>query len=291
MLKNQWIIAWAFLLPAIIILGVFMFYPMVRAITLSLMDYDFINDAQFIGIDNYKKLFGDRNFTRALKNTLKISLFVILGNIGLPLLLAVLVNRQFKFISFFRASYYIPVITSMVVVGIIWQGLYAEYGLINWILLNLGLIDDSFNWLTNMDTALWAVGVVIIWRGLGYYMVIYLAGLQNIPTNLYEASEIDGAGKIKQFFNITIPMLMPSIVVVTVMTTINAFKIFDEIYIMTGGGPIGSTETLVFFIFTQAFDKLNVGYASAAGVVLFIFSLGFSIINIVMTRRSEEHLG
>lgn len=291
MLKNQRRIAWLYLAPAVFILGLFMFYPMIRSLGLSLTEYDFINDAKFVGIENYKTLFEDRNFMRSLMNTVKVSIFVIIGNIILPMLLATLVNRQFKFISIFRASYYIPVITSMVVVGIIWQGLYAEYGMVNYLLLQLGIIEESFNWLTNTKTALWAVGAVIIWRGLGYYMVIYLAGLQNIPGNLYEASEIDGAGKIKQFFYITIPMLMPSIVVVSVMTTINALKIFDEIYIMTGGGPIGSTETLVYFIFDQAFDKLNVGYASSAGVVLFLLSLVFSVLNIRMSRDSEEYIG
>lgn len=291
MLKNQRRIAWLYLAPAVFILGLFMFYPMIRSLGLSLTEYDFINDAKFVGIENYKTLFEDRNFMRSLMNTVKVSIFVIIGNIILPMLLATLVNRQFKFISIFRASYYIPVITSMVVVGIIWQGLYAEYGMVNYLLLQLGIIEESFNWLTNTKTALWAVGAVIIWRGLGYYMVIYLAGLQNIPGNLYEASEIDGAGKVKQFLYITIPMLMPSIVVVSVMTTINALKIFDEIYIMTGGGPIGSTETLVYFIFDQAFDKLNVGYASSAGVVLFLLSLVFSVLNIRMSRDSEEYIG
>lgn len=291
MIKRKKLVPWMYLLPSILILGTFMFYPMLRSLILSLKDYNFINTPTFVGLDNYINLIGNRNFIRAFKNTVLISAIVIVGNVILPMLLATLVNRQFKFISFFRASYYVPVITSMVVIGIIWQGLYAEYGIINFLLMKVGLVKEPFNWLTNPDTALFAVSVVIIWRGLGYYMVIYLAGLQNIPHNLYEAAKIDGANKIEQFLYITVPMLIPSIVVVSVMTTINALKIFDEVYIMTGGGPIGRTETLVYFIFDQAFDKLNVGFASAAGVVLFLLSLIFSIANIKLSKRAEDYVG
>ncbi|QUI22960.1 sugar ABC transporter permease [Vallitalea pronyensis] len=291
MKRRKELLAWIYLMPAILILAVFMFYPMIRSLSLSVSNFNFIGSPSFNGMENYQELIEDKNFLAALWNTARLSVVVIIANIILPILLAVLVNRQFKFINFFRASYYVPVITSMVVVGIIWQGLYAEYGIINYILLELGLIKESFNWLTNPNTALMAVGMVIIWRGLGYYMVIYLAGLQNIPESLYEAARIDGANRFKQFISVTVPMLMPSIVVVAVMTTINALKIFDEIYIMTQGGPIGSTETLVYFIYNQAFDKLNVGYASAAGVILFAISLLFSVMHIFLSRKSEEHIG
>ncbi len=279
---------WLFMAPALIVLGVFMFYPTVRSLYLSFTSYNFLSDPTFKGLANYKKLFSDPKFIKSLKQTLQISIFVITANVIIPLLLAVLINQKLKFINFFRTSYYIPVITSMVVVGIIWQGLYAEYGVLNYILLKLGIIKESFNWLTERSTSLFAVAIVIIWRGLGYYMVIYLAGLQGIPQVLYEASEIDGANKVKQFFHVTIPLLVPSIVLVLVMTTINSLKIFDEVYVMTGGGPLGSTETLVYFIYDQAFDKLNAGYASAAGTILFMISMFFSVINIYLSRKYED---
>ncbi len=287
MYKNK-LTPWLFMAPALFILGIFMFYPTVRSLYLSFTSYNFISDPTFEGISNYKKLFSDAKFIKSLKQTLQISVFVITANVILPLLLAVLINQKMKFMNIFRTSYYIPVITSMVVVGIIWQGLYAEYGILNYILINLGIIKESFNWLTNRDTALFAVAIVIIWRGLGYYMVIYLAGLQAIPEVLYEASEIDGANKVKQFFYVTIPLLVPSIVLVLVMATINSLKIFDEVYVMTGGGPLGSTETLVYFIYNQAFDKLNAGYASAAGTILFLISMFFSVVNIYLSRKYED---
>ncbi|TCT21754.1 carbohydrate ABC transporter membrane protein 1 (CUT1 family) [Melghiribacillus thermohalophilus] len=278
-----------FLLPGCMILGAFIFYPMLQAIWLSFTDYNMIVPApNFVGMENYEALFQDDLFWKTLTNTLIYLVCVVPALVILPIFLAILVNQKLKGIGFFRSAYYIPVVTSWVVAGIAWEWVYAENGVMNFLLQSIGIIDDPVHWLTSTNTALFAVMAVTVWKGLGYYMVIYLAGLQAIPDDLYEAATIDGASWWQKTIRITIPMLTPSIVIVSVMSSIAAMKVFEEIYIMTGGGPLNSSKTLVFFIYQEAFDKLNMGYASAAGVVLFLITLVFSIINLLIARKKEQ---
>lgn len=175
----------------------------------------------------------------------------------------------------------------MVVVGITWKWVYADQGVLNYFLESLGIIGEPVHWLTSTSTSIFAVMAVTVWKGLGYYMVIYLAGLQAIPGDLYEAADIDGASKWKQILHITIPLLMPSIMIVTIMSSISAMKVFEEIYVMTGGGPLNSTKTLVFYIYQEAFENLKMGYASAGGVILFLITLVFSILNIKFMNKRE----
>lgn len=276
-----------FLLPACIILGAFIFYPMLNAIWLSFTDYNMIQEANFIGVDNYKELFQDALFWKTLGQTLLYLIVVVPALVILPIFIAILVNRQIKGIGFFRSTYYVPVVTSMVVVGITWKWLYADTGILNYFLQSAGIINDPIHWLTSPSTSIFAVMAVTVWKGLGYYMVIYLAGLQSIPDNLYEAAEIDGAGKWQQIKNITIPLLIPSITIVAIMSSISAMKVFEEIYVMTGGGPLNSSKTLVYYIYERAFDHLQMGYASAAGVILFIITLVLSIINIKISNKKQ----
>ncbi|MBA2175920.1 sugar ABC transporter permease [Halobacillus locisalis] len=278
-----------FLLPGCIILGAFIFYPMIQAIWLSFTDYNMIQqNPDFIGVANYKELFADELFWKVLGQTLLYLIIVVPALVFLPIFLAILVNQQLKGITFFRSIYYLPVVTSMVVVGIAWKWMYADQGVLNFILQSLGIIDDPVHWLTSTSTSLFAIMAVTIWKGLGYYMVIYLAGLQAIPPNLYEAADIDGASKWRQIIHITIPLLMPSIMIVTIMSSISAMKVFEEIYVMTQGGPLNSSMTLVYYIYNQAFDSLEMGYASAAGVILFIVTLMFSIVNIAFMNKREQ---
>lgn len=261
---------------------------MLNAIWLSFTNYNIVTEAEFIGLENYKELFSDALFWKVLGQTLLYLLIVVPALVILPIFLAILVNQQVKGIGFFRSAYYVPVVTSMVVVGIAWKWVYADKGILNYILESVGLISEPVNWLTSTSTSIFAVMVVTIWKGLGYYMVIYLAGLQSISDDLYEAAEIDGASKWKQIWHITIPLLMPSIMIVTIMSSISAMKVFEEIYVMTGGGPLNSSKTLVFYIYEEAFDKLQMGYASAAGVILFIITLIFSVINITFMSKKES---
>ncbi|CAN7187637.1 carbohydrate ABC transporter permease [Rossellomorea sp. LjRoot5] len=287
-MRNHPLTPFLFLIPGVIILGAFIFYPMLNAIWLSFTNYNIVTDAEFIGLENYKGLFSDALFWKVLWQTLLYLVIVVPALVILPIFLAILVNQQVKGIGFFRSAYYVPVVTSMVVVGIAWKWVYADKGILNYILESLGLISEPVNWLTSTTTSIFAVMVVTVWKGLGYYMVIYLAGLQSISDDLYEAADIDGASKWKQIWHITIPLLMPSIMIVTIMSSISAMKVFEEIYVMTGGGPLNSSKTLVFYIYEEAFDKLQMGYASAAGVVLFIITLIFSVINIKFMSKKES---
>jgi putative chitobiose transport system permease protein len=289
-LKSNPLTPFLFLIPGVIILGAFIFYPMLNAIWLSFTDYNIVADAEFIGLENYKELFADALFWKVLGQTLLYLIIVVPALVILPIFLAILVNQQVKGIGFFRSAYYVPVVTSMVVVGIAWKWVYADRGILNYILESFGLIDEPINWLTSTSTSIFAVMVVTIWKGLGYYMVIYLAGLQSIPDDLYEAADIDGATKWKQIWHITVPLLMPSIMIVTIMSSISAMKVFEEIYVMTGGGPLNSSKTLVFYIYEEAFDKLQMGYASAAGVILFVITLIFSVINIKFMSKKESDI-
>ncbi|MBP1971547.1 putative chitobiose transport system permease protein [Virgibacillus natechei] len=287
-MKRQKLTPYLFLIPGCIILGAFIFYPMLQAIWLSLTEFNMIEDATFIGLENYENLLQDDLFWQTLMNTFIYLIGVVPALVIIPIFLAVLVNQNIKGISFFRSAFFIPVVTSLVVAGIAWDWVYKEHGLLNYALEVVGIITEPIGWLTSTSTALFAVMVVTVWKGLGYYMIIYLAGLQSIPSDLYEAAKIDGANWWQQVTRITIPMLMPFVLVVSIMSSISAMKVFEEIYVMTGGGPLHSSETLVFYIYTEAFSNLNMGYASAAGVILFIFTLILSIINLkVMGKKGN----
>ncbi|MEK3806980.1 carbohydrate ABC transporter permease [Metabacillus sp. SLBN-84] len=286
-MKQGKITPYLFLLPGCVILGAFIFYPMLQAIWLSFTNYNMVTEAEFIGTENYQNLFEDELFWKVLGQTLLYLVIVVPALVILPIFIAILVNQQIRGIAFFRSAYYIPVVTSMVVVGITWKWVYADQGVLNYFLESLGIIGEPVHWLTSTSTSIFAVMAVTVWKGLGYYMVIYLAGLQAIPGDLYEAADIDGASKWKQILHITIPLLMPSIMIVTIMSSISAMKVFEEIYVMTGGGPLNSTKTLVFYIYQEAFENLKMGYASAGGVILFLITLVFSILNIKFMNKRE----
>ena len=268
-----------FLLPALIFMGIFLFYPIVDVFRLSFTDYNMITEASFLGTQNYENLFKDPLFWKTLKNSFIYLIGVVPLLVILPIFIAVLVNRKLKGIKWFRAAYYIPVVTSMVVVGIMWKWLYKGNGLLNYLLMSMGLINDPISWLTSTQYALYSVMAVTIWKGLGYYMVIYLAGLQSIPQELYEVAQIDGANWWQKHLHVTIPLLKPSILLVTILSSIAAMKVFTEVYVMTKGGPINSSKTLVFYIYEKAFENLNLGYAAAMGFVLFIVIFILSYIN------------
>lgn len=289
-MKRKPLTPYLFLVPACIILGAFIFYPLLQAIWMSFTDYNMISDPAFVGLENYKEIVEDDLFWKTLGQTFLYLIVVVPTLVILPIFLAILVNQKIKGIGFFRSAYYIPVVTSMVVVGITWKWVYADQGILNYLLESVGIIDGPVHWLTSPTSSIFAVMAVTVWKGLGYYMVIYLAGLQAIPSDLYEAADIDGANKWKQIFHITIPMLMPSIIIVTIMSSISAMKVFEEIYVMTGGGPLNSSKTLVFYIYQEAFEKLRMGYASAVGVILLLITLVLSILNLNVMSKKETAL-
>jgi len=278
------LIAYLFLLPALGLLAVFTFYPVIYGTVLSLFSYDIINPPRYVGLEQFQKLLRDRYFWIALTNSAKYVLVVPVIQLC-SILLAVLVNRKLRGIQAFRAAYYIPVITSWPVVGIMWTWMYDQAGVVNWVLRALGILDRPLSWLSHPTVTLYAVMFVTLWKGLGWYMVIYLAGLQSIPTEYEEAAGIDGASRAGIFWHVTVPLLRPYVLLASLISTMAAVKVFEEIYVMTRGGPFFSTYTMFMYIFDEAFQELNMGYAAALAVVLAAVILVFSVLNFRVFRR------
>lgn len=278
------VVAYLFLLPALTLLAIFTFYPVIFGTVLSLFDYDMISPPRYVGLEQFHRLLLDRYFWIALTNSAKYVIVVPVIQLC-SILLAVLVNRRLRGIGAFRAAYYIPVITSWPVVGIMWTWMYDQQGVVNWVLRSLDAIARPIPWLSHPTIALYAVMFVTLWKGLGWYMVIYLAGLQGIPAEYEEAAMIDGASRGRVFWHVTIPLLRPYVLLASLLSTIAAVKVFEEIYVMTRGGPFFSTYTMFMYIFDKAFQELNMGYAAALAMVLAAIVLVFSVINFRLFRR------
>jgi putative chitobiose transport system permease protein len=285
-LGRTLLIAYGFMLPMLVLKLVYTFYPMVFGTYLAFTEYNVISAPKFVGLDNFRELMNDRDFWYGLTNSIKYVVvvpFIQILSIGL----AMLVNRQLPAIGFFRTAYYVPVVTSFAVVGQMWQWMYNQYGPVNFMLTNLGLMREPTGLLNNPATALYAVMFVTLWKGLGYYMVLYLAGLQSIDRAYEEAAIIDGANRWQVFWNVTLPALRPMILVASLLSTISAIKVFEEIYTMTAGGPAGSTNTAMYFVYSKAFMDFRFGYAAAAGLVIAAVSLVFGFINFKLTRGNQ----
>jgi len=288
--KNKTLIQitpYLFLLPALAVLGIAVFYPAFQAFSLSFTQYDLdlTQAPQWVGLKNFQKLLNDKVFWQTIRNTFLYLIGVVPILVIVPLGLAILVNQKLRGIHWFRIAYYTPVIISMVVAGIAWKALYASDGILNQLLKIVGFT-DGIPWLTSPDLALWSVMLVTIWKGLGYYMVIYLAGLQGIPVDLYEAAAIDGSDGWQKHWDITIPLMRPYLSLVAVISSISAMKVFEEVYIMTQGGPLNHSKTVVYYVYEKAFQDLEINYASAIGLVLFLFILILSIINLKISRNT-----
>ena len=281
--QRPWVPA-LFLIPGCALITLVVIYPALKALTLSFTDFNMITPARPVGLANYVRLWGDPFFWSALKNTLTSLAVVVPVLVVVPIFLALLVNRALPGLAFFRAAIYLPVVTSLVVSGLVWKWVYEEKGLLNHFLLATGLTDTPVAFLTDPGNALFSVMAVTAWSGLGYYMVIYLAGLQSIPRHLYEVAEVEGVSRWQQTLHITIPLLKPQIALVAVMSSIGAMKVFEEVYVMTQGGPLDSTKTLVFYLYESAFVDFEMGYAAAIGVVLFGITLVLSLINLRLLR-------
>ncbi|GAB4229208.1 MAG: sugar ABC transporter permease [Elainellaceae cyanobacterium] len=287
---RQRLTPYLFLLPALFVLGLTVFYPALQAFYLSFTqyEYDITQPPIWIGLENFQRLLSDRVFWKTFGNTLIYLLGVVPILVIVPLWLAILVNQRLAGIRWFRAAYYTPVIISMVVAGIAWRWLYAENGLLNQFLRGLNLSQDGIPWLTSPDLALFSVMVVTIWKGLGYYMVIYLAGLQSIPADLYEAGAIDGSDGWRRHVDITIPLMRPYLLLVAVISAISATKVFEEVYIMTQGGPRNSSKTLVYYVYESAFQDLEISYACTIGLVMFLLILALSVIRLTISRQPSD---
>lgn len=282
-------IAYLFLAPAGLVLGLLAFWPMLSAIGLSFTDFSMLRPARSVGFANYVALAQDPYFWNAAVNTLTYLVVVVPILVVAPIFLAVLVNRSLPGIQVFRAIYYLPVITSLVVTGLMWKWLYQEHGPLNYLLQLAGVIAAPVAWLADPATSLYSVMAVTVWTGLGYYMVIYLSGLQAISPSLYENARLEGVSGWRQTLFITIPLLRPYVALVAITSSIAAVKVFEEVYIMTGGGPLNTSETLVFFIYDHAFGAFEMGYAAAAGVLLLVAALVISCLNLAaLSERGSK---
>jgi putative chitobiose transport system permease protein len=294
MISQKKLIPYLFLFPAFFLLGLTVFFPAIQAFYLSFFNYDLLQPPTWIGLQNFQQLWNDITFWKTLQNTLFYILIVVPILVIFPLILAILVNQKLRGIYWFRAIYYIPVIISMVVAGIAWKWLYSETGLLNQSLqyfLSFILPESAIPripWLTSPNLALFSVMLVTIWKGLGYYMVIYLAGLQSIPQELYEAASLDGSQGWQQHWDITLPLMKPYLILVAVISAISATKVFEEVYILTQGGPINSSKTLVYYIYEKAFQNLEIGYACTIGLILFLIVLGLSILRLTINRLTQD---
>lgn len=293
--SRRLLIPYLFLLPATLALGMTVFWPAMQAFYLSFTSYgfDLTQSPTWVGWSNIQTLLKDGVFWKTVGNTLIYLIGVVPVLTLLPLLLAILVNRVLRGINWFRVAYYTPVVVSMVVAGIAWRWLYAETGLLNQLLTGIGLLKSGIPWLTSPNLALFSVMAVTIWKGLGYYMVIYLAGLQAIPSDLYEAAAIDGSDGWQRHWDITLPLMRPYLFLVSVISAISATKVFEEVFIMTQGGPLNSSKTVVYYVYEQAFQELNVNYACTIGLVLFLVILMLSMVRLMVqsaTKAEQPYL-
>ncbi|MFH0702786.1 MAG: sugar ABC transporter permease [bacterium] len=265
-------------MPAGMILILFFFIPFFESFLLSFQSYRHdIYKPEWVGLGNYIELLNSPVFWKTILNTFIYLAGVVPILVILSLIVAIIINQKLIGITIYRAIIYIPVIISIVVAGIAWKWLYASNGIINY-LMNLVYL-PKIGWLTDPNIAIYSVMAVTVWKGIGYYMVIYMAALTSIPKDLYEAAEIDGANEIQKHLTVTIPHLKPTIALVSIISSISAMKVFVEIYIMTQGGPMNASKTIVYYIYQRAFENLDLGYASAAGVILLVIIMILSIIN------------
>ena len=278
-----------FLLPALALIAVFVVYPIGAVVYYSFTDYDIVRAPEWVGLANYQRLVGDPTFWKALSHS-AIYLVATPTLIILSIGLAIVVNRPLRGIHLFRALYYVPTMSGTIAIGISWRWLFDRNGVINSGLISMGIIHEPVAWLTEPDAILAIAILLTIWAGIGYYSVIFLAGLQNIPEELYDAARIDGANGFQQHLHVTLPGLRPQIVFVAVISSLAALKVFDEIYTLTNrtGGILDSGVTIVFYLWKQAFTLSHAGYASAIAIVLLVVTLAFSIVNVrLLERRSE----
>jgi ABC-type sugar transport system permease subunit len=274
------------ILPTLAILFVFRFLPMLQAFYLSLTQYDLVHPPKFVGLANFVDLLHDPLFLKSAQVSLTYVVFSVLPVLPLSLGLAVLFNRSLWIKNILRSAVFMPVVMPAVVMAVVWTFMYQQDGVINTI---LGWVDiDPIPWLRSSSTALWAVILIGIWRATPYYMVIFLAGLQAIPADFYDAAKIDGASSWKSFWYITLPLLKPTTLLVVVMNVIVAMKVFAVPLIMTGGGPGDATRVLPLFIYQTAFEFFDMGRAAAMSVFLFVAVMLFSFVQVRLFTRGED---
>ena len=276
-------------MPALVLLAVFFFLPFFDTFIISLKDYSSdIYNPSFAGLNNYSLLFKSKEFYTVFFNTFLFLILVVPFLAVFPLIVAIFINQKIRGISIYKVLIYLPVVVSIVVVAIAFKWLYAQEGILNYFLQLLNI--NPIGWLTDTKFAMLSVAIVTIYKGIGYYMMIYLSALIGVPKDLYEAADVDGASVFYKHLTVTIPHLMPTIALVVTVSSISALKVFAEIYVMTKGGPLNSTKTIVYYIYERAFENLDLSMASCASVILLIVILMFSIINITFFESKRYKL-
>lgn len=259
---------WIFILPALLGTIVFIIIPVFCSFGLSFAKWDLLNPIEFVGFQNYKEIFNEPVFFKILINTIVFAVSTSLFGVIIPLILAAILNAKIRGSEFFKTAYFLPFITPMIVIGIVWEWIFdPNIGILN------NVIHLHINWLYDTNFAMPALIIVSVWKLIGYNMIIFLSALSGISQSLFEAAKIDGAGVIDTFKNVTVPMLSPTIFFVIIITAISSFQVFDLIYLMTQGGPLDSTNVLVYAIYKNAFEYFNIGKASAVAYVLFLIIL------------------
>lgn len=281
-MTGAWLVA-----PACVLLLVFILIPIALTFALAFTNARLISPTgpSFIGLDNFTRLFNDPVFWKSLRNTVLFAVFVVPIQAGFALVLALLINVKIRGVNFFRTVYFLPVVTSMVVISLLWKFMYQPDGLINGMLAIIGI--DGPDWLGNSSTALASILFMSVWQGVGFHMVIWLSGLQTISQDMYEASSIDGANPWQNFWFITWPALRQTRTFILITITIQAFALFTQIQVMTQGGPLDSTTTIVYQAVRTGFEQQQTGYASAISLIFFLLVLAVSLVQRYLTRDKD----
>src|SRR5215217_1386280 len=289
-MRKQWS-AYLFLAPTMILFGIFTVAAVIYAFYLSFHEWNILEPAKpFVGLDNYSRLLGDEKFGGAIVNTLYYTAASVPLTMGLGLLIALLLNNQIRARGFFRTLFYLPVVTPLVIAAIIWKWVYnGDFGLLNYYLIQLGIIHEPMLWLSDPNLAMPSVIITSVWKSVGFSMVVYLAGLQSIPEDYYDAAKVDGADGWQRLKDITVPLLSSTTLFLVVISVLGSFQVFTQIFVMTNGGPLGRTRTIVWYIYTTAFKDFNMGYAAAMAFALFAMMLVFTVFQFRFLRREVEY--
>ncbi len=279
-LHNEKAAAWLFILPAILGTLVFIIIPVICSFGLSFAKWDLLNPIEFVGFANYREIFTEALFGKIFLNTVVFAIATSVLGVIIPLIIAVILNSKIRGSEFYKTAYFLPFITPMIVIGIVWQWIFdPNIGLLN------KLLHIHINWLYDTHWALPALIMVSVWKLIGYNMIIFLSSLSGISNSMFEAAKIDGANPVETFWYVTIPLMSPTIFFVVIITAISSFQVFDLIYLMTQGGPLDSTNVLVYAIYKNAFEYFNVGKASAIAYVLFSVILVLTLIQWSLRKK------
>lgn len=277
------------LLPALLFYTVFVLYPIVRSFFYGFYDWNGLSQPVYIGLNNFKEIFSDQVFWVSFKNNIFVVVASIFGQIPLGLIIAIVLSRKLKGAGFFRSAFFMPMILSTVVVGLLWSTiLNSQVGILNQVLQNIGLGNLAKDWLGDPNYAMYTVSGVIIWQFIGLYMIIFLAALQNVPGEIMEAADIDGASETRKLFAITLPMMWDTIIAAVVLCIAGSMRSFDLVFVLTGGGPAHSTELMATYMYNKTFSVYKYGYGSAVSLVIFVISFSFILVSRLLMSKKQD---